>query len=353
MKRIPITLITGFLGSGKSTLINRIIEENKGKKFGLILNEFGDVKLESQIIKAGSDEIVELSNGCMCCVVRSDLIKAVDDLITKMPELDYIIIEASGLSDPLPIAQTFLMQDMNQRIRLDSILCVVDALNFEKNSKNFEITVAQLKFADIILVSKTDIVDKMKVEAIKELVTDIIPNAVVFENNKKLDLDLIVDTSKYSHDKIEELEIEYHEHNHEEEEHEHEEMREHNHEEGEECHDENCEHEHHEHEGKKYHHAHEHVDTLFFKSEKPFDQKKFEAIISKLPESIVRAKGFVNFGAGDIDTNLKYVLQIVGARKQFMAEQWDNKEKKQTALVFIGKHFDEDKLEKELRKCEI
>ncbi|HVY01383.1 MAG TPA: GTP-binding protein [Candidatus Nanoarchaeia archaeon] len=348
MKRIPITLITGFLGSGKSTLINRIISENKDKKIGLILNEFGDVQLESNIVQANKEEIVELSNGCMCCVVRSDLIKTVDELIKKKPEINYIIIEASGLSDPVPIAQTFLMQDMDKRIRLDSILCVVDAVNFEKNSEHFDITVAQLRFADIILISKTDLVEKIKVDAIKELITDIVPKATIFENKSDLDLDLLIDTSSYSHDEIQELEIE--EHNHEDEEEEEHEHHDHDHEEHE-CEDEHCENPEHNH--KHHEHKHEHVDTLFFKTIKPFDQKKFESLIGELPEAIVRAKGFVNFGAGMLDTKMKYILQIVGARKQFTMDNWKPREKKQTALVFIGKHFDKKDLEQKLKNCEV
>ena len=350
MERIPITLITGFLGSGKSTLINRIISENKGKKFGLILNEFGDVKLESQIIKTSGEDIVELDNGCMCCVVRSDLIKTVDELISKVKDIDYIIVEASGLSDPVPIAQTFMMQDLNDRIRLDSVLCVMDTLNFEENSKNFEIAINQLRFADIVLLSKTDLVERIKVDAIKELATDIVPNAVVLENTEDLPLELIIDTSKYNHDKIEELEVhEHHEHNHENEEG----SEEHDHD----CECEDCEHEHNhgseEHDHEHHDHHHEHVDTLFFKTEKPLDQKKFESVFASLPKSIVRAKGFVNFGSGVVDTKLKYVLQFVGARKQFIAEQWKEDETRQSALIFIGKDFDEKELESKLKDCEI
>jgi G3E family GTPase len=353
MKRIPITLITGFLGSGKSTLINRIIAENKDKKIGLVLNEFGDVKLESQIVKSTDEEIVELSNGCMCCVVRSDLIKTVQDLITKKPELNYIIIEASGLSDPVPIAQTFLMQDLDKRIRLDSVLCVVDALNFEKNSEHFEISIAQLRFADIVLISKTDLVEKAKVAAIKELIVDIVPKAAVFEGLKEVDLKLLIDTSEYDHTEIAELEIADHDHDHHHE-HDHDEHAEEHEQEEEHC--EECEKEGHDHnhEGHThYHHAHEHVDTLFFKTDKALDQKKFEKFVGDLPEAIVRAKGFINFGAGMLDTKMKYVFQMVGARKQITMESWKDEEKRQTALVFIGKHFNEKKLEKELKKCEI
>jgi G3E family GTPase len=331
MKKIPITMITGFLGSGKSTLINRIISENKELKIGLIVNEFGDVKLESQMINKSGDEIVELSNGCMCCVVRSDLISAVRKLIDNVKDINYIIIEASGLSDPVPIAQTFLMQDLENRIRLDSIICVADCLNFEQNSRNFEIAFAQLRFSDIILLSKTDLVDENKIEAIKRLVKEVIPEAAVLENAKTADLDLLIDTSQYSHDEIKELEIEEHGHEEEKEHDEHEE----------------------EHEEKHYHHKHEHVDILFFKSEKKINAIKFQKLVETLPASIIRAKGFINFDKDMPNSEMKYILQFVGARRQFMLEDWKAEEKKQTALVFIGKDFDTKKLESDLKACEI
>ena len=323
MKKIPITLITGFLGAGKSTLINRIISEHKGMKFGLIVNEFGDVKLESQIIKTSGEDIVELSNGCMCCVVRSDLVNAVDSLIKASPDIDYIIVEASGLSDPAPIAQTFMMQDLEKRIRLDSILCVIDSLNFEKNSENYNITASQIKFSDIMILSKVDLVPKEKVEAIEALIKQLVPESTILKDARAVDLDLIIDTSKYDHDNIKDIEIEEHEHE------EHEEHEEH------------------------HHHAHEHVETVFFKSDKKIDPKKFQELIDNLPEGIVRAKGFINFGPGVEQPEMKYVLQFVGARKQFLLESWTDGEEKQTALVFIGKDFDTEKLESSLKACEI
>ncbi len=337
MKKIPITLITGFLGAGKSTLINRIISEHKGMKFGLIVNEFGDVKLESQIIKTSGEDIVELSNGCMCCVVRSDLVNAVDSLIKASPDIDYIIVEASGLSDPAPIAQTFMMQDLEKRIRLDSILCVIDSLNFEKNSENYNITASQIKFSDIMILSKVDLVPKEKVEAIEALIKQLVPESTILKDARAVDLDLIIDTSKYDHDNIKDLEIEEHEHEHENEDE----------------HEEHEEHEHEEHEHEEHHHAHEHVETVFFKSSKKIDPKKFQELIDNLPEGIVRAKGFINFGPGVEQPEMKYVLQFVGARKQFLLESWTDGEEKQTALVFIGKDFDTEKLESSLKACEI
>ncbi|HLP80241.1 MAG TPA: GTP-binding protein [Acidobacteriota bacterium] len=347
MKTVPITLLTGFLGSGKSTLINRILAENKNLKIGLIVNEFGDVALESEMINSTKEEVVELSNGCMCCVVRSDIIEAVKKLLDSPKKVDYIIVEASGLSDPIPIAQTFLMNNVDGRIRLDAILGVVDTLNFQKNMDNFQIALTQLQAADIILLSKTDLIKAPQLEKIKELIAKMIPNVAMHDLTKKLPLKSIIDTSAFDHSELEELEVV--EQDHEEQ---HDEKHESDHDDEHECEhchhecDEECDHEHHDH----HHHHHEHVDTVFFKTDKPFDYKKFAELMTVLPGEIVRAKGFVYFG-DSVDKDLKYILQYVGSRRQLQMKEWRSGEKKQSALVFIGTHFDKKKLERKLTEC--
>ncbi len=344
MKKVPLVLLTGFLGSGKSTFINRVLKEYADLKIGLIVNEFGDVNLESQIITKTDEDIVELSNGCMCCVVRSDLIATVEKLLTKNPELDMIIAEASGLSDPVPIAQTFLMNDVSGKVRLDAIFCIVDTLNFEKNSKEFYITLTQLRYADFVLLSKTDLASPEQVAKVREAIVALVPDVRIIDLHQEKDLDILIDTDKNDHSEIAELEED---HDHEAHKHEHH---------CEHCGSDHCTHEHthdhHEHEHHKHDHAHEHVDTLFFKTERPLDFEKFSELLQRLPEEIIRAKGFVHFSREDL-TETKYLLQYVGARKQLVPAPWKIGEVRQSALVFIGKHFDISAVEKDLKDCEV
>jgi G3E family GTPase len=268
MKKIPLTIITGFLGSGKTTLINRILKENKGLKIALIVNEFGDVALESQFIEKTDEEIVEMSNGCMCCVVRKDIVDTVENLLEKRPDVDYIIVEASGLSDPKPIAETFAMT-LTDRIRLDAILCVVDALNIEKNFENYEIASDQILFADMVLVSKTAMMSPARYQEIRFFIKKLNPFMRVIPIDDSLSLEMILDVQKFDYSKVEELQGNL-EHHHE--------------------HDEHCSdpthHHHHE-------HHHEKIDEVFIKIQEPLDMNKFSDFIKNLPEAVVRAKGFL------------------------------------------------------------
>ena len=331
---IPITLVTGFLGSGKSTLINRVLSDNPSIKFGLVINEFGDVKLESQIVEAkDEDAITELSNGCMCCVVRSDLIKTVTGLLDKAPKTGHIILEASGLSDPVPIANTFLNDDLEGKVHFDAIICVVDPINFLSSLDNYSVAETQLSYADFILLSKTDVATAEQIEEAKKLILAAKPDARILELGDDFPTDLVFDTSNVDHSDLAGLEIEEHHHHHDND-------------------DDDDEHEDHEHEGENvYHHTHDSVDTLFYKTERALDLDRFGIVLRDLPREIVRAKGFLHFSDRKAAKN-KYILQMVGARPVLDAKPWDRDEEKQSALVFIGKGFDKEKLLQELRSCE-
>jgi G3E family GTPase len=303
MKVIPLTILTGFLGSGKSTFINKVLADNPRKKIGLIVNEFGDVKLESQIINSElSEEIVELSNGCMCCVVRGDLVKAVEKMIDA--RVDYIFIEASGLSDPIPIAQTFTSHALDKRVRLDAILCIVDVVNIEQNLKNFVIVSGQLTSADIILLSKTDLVEPEKVKQITQFISQYVHDAQVIDLSVIQHTGELLDTSEFDHSVFEEME---------------------------------------------HAHSHEKVQTIFFKSKQPLDYQAFSDCIFKYRVDIVRAKGFIDFGES-VPQPGKYILQFVGTRKQLIVRSWASDEQHQTAIVFIGKKIPQA-FKEELKQC--
>ncbi len=343
--KIPLTIITWFLGTGKTTLINQILKKNKDLKIALIVNEFGDVALESQFINTTDEEIVEMSNGCMCCVVRKDIMDTVQMIIDKRPDVDYIIVEASWLSDPVPIAQTFLM-NMEDTIRLDSVLCVVDCLNVEKNFEQFEIAMAQIQYADIVLLSKHSMLDENRLGMIEKLVYKFSPYTRILKITDDLPLDLIIDTNKFDHTTIEELEVEDEKHHHSShkhhDNHHHDSKEKHHHDEScwNDCHNEHhhecwdhCTHEHHHHE-----HHHEHVDEVFVKSETPIDMEKFTQFLKDLPKWVFRGKWFLYSDDEEV-AGKKLLFQYVGSRIDVLPTEWKESEKKQNALVFIGKHF--------------
>lgn len=324
-----MTLITGFLGAGKSTLINRILKEKSEVKFGLIVNEFGDVKLESQIVEASEEDLVELQNGCMCCVVRGDLIKTVDGLLKRKRGVEHLLIEASGLSDPLPIAQTFLMDDLGGQIRFDSIICLVDASNFQTGLQDFAVGANQLKWADFVVITKTDLVKPEIVTPLLDLVKAMAPKALIYKSSEEALLDLVLDISQTDHSDLKSLKIEERsrlapltlENTG-----------------GREPQADT---------GKKkkfqvtqkVHAIHEDVDTLFYQSKVPFDFGKVGKVLDNLPKEVVRAKGFLYLDTPE-GQMLKVVYQAVALRSSLDAKPWDKGEEKQSALVFIGKRLD-------------
>lgn len=319
MKKIPLTLITWFLGSGKTTLINKILKENKGLKIALIVNEFWDVALESQFIQSTNEEIVEMSNWCMCCVVRKDIIETVENLLEKRPDTDYIIVEASWLSDPVPIAETFAM-NLTDKIRLDAVLCVVDWLNISKNFWNYDIASKQILYSDIVLVSKTNLISSQEYQEIKFFIKKFNPFMRIFKIDESLELKAILDTNKFDYSKIEELEKKEEHH----------------------CDDEHCDHE---------HHHHEHIDEVFVKTTKPLNMEKFSLFIKNLDENIVRWKGFIYPNWEDYKWK-KMLFQYVWVRIDTEFSDWDSCETKQTAIVFIWKWFDKEKVKKGILNCE-
>ncbi len=313
--KIPVTLITGFLGAGKSSFINRILDDNPGIRFGLVVNEFGDVNLESQIVDAGKNEITELSNGCMCCVMRDDLIGSVKALLDKGPDIGHILLEASGLSDPVPIAAAFVLNDLDGRLRFDAIVCIVDTVNYLDSIEDFAIATQQLQYSDFILLSKTDLATPDESSRVRKFILSRKKNACILEIDAGFSTALVVDSSPLDHDDIAALEVEDH-----------------------------------------HHHVHEEVETYFHKSGKPLDLDRFGHFLTLMPPGIVRAKGFLHFTSGTKEENRedrKYVLQYVGGRPMLEMKSWKEGEKKQSALVFIGRGFDKDALRENLANCEI
>ncbi len=319
---IPITILTGFLGSGKTTLLKQIIERNPNKKFGLIINEYGQVGIDGQLVEDSGEEIVELSNGCMCCIVRTDLYTATQKLIQDT-DVDYILIEASGLAESKPIADTFVMNNLNNQVILDSIVCVIDIENFHKKNTDAKIALNQLKFADIIVINKVQSQSQEDILKIKKEVSKINPEASILINiNQELKTTLLIDNNSWSIDRIldqkETINTKESGHHHE--------------------------------------HNHNNYQEVFFISDNQaaLDPKKLDNWLQfNFPENCVRAKGILNLAISQADGETKtgtYLFQMVGASK--MLTPFESKTLvTQSKLVLIGQELDESRILADLANC--
>ena len=409
-KEVPVLLLTGYLGSGKTTLLNKILANKKGIKFAVIVNDIGEVNIDAALIEKGGvvgqkdDSLVSLQNGCICCTLKMDLVEQLKEIV-DMKRFDYIVIEASGICEPAPIAQTICsipslgpQYIKNGILRLDSIVTVVDALRMKDEFANgsdlmkpnldeedlASLVIQQMEFCNIILLNKAADVEPKELEHLKQIIRAIQPKAEIFEcNYGDVDLDLIVNTHKFdwqtvatSAGWIQEIESERSgEEDHEEEEHEH-----HHH------HDEDDdEHEHHHHDkeedehGHHHHHHHDHdhdheggeveeygIGTFVYYRRKAFDLALFDEFVArKWPRDIVRAKGICYFAD---EPDMCYVFEQAGQQKtvkqagQWLAtmpadqlaelrknnpqleKEWDEKlGDRMIKIVFIGQHIKDQK----------
>ena len=373
-KEIPVLLLTGYLGSGKTTLLNKILANKKGIKFAVIVNDIGEVNIDAALIEKGGvvgqkdDSLVSLQNGCICCTLKMDLVEQLKEIV-DMKRFDYIVIEASGICEPAPIAQTICsipslgpQYIKNGILRLDSIVTVVDALRMKDEFANgsdlmkqdideedlASLVIQQMEFCNIILLNKAAEVEPKELEHLKQIIRAIQPKAEIFEcNYGDVDLDLIVNTHKFDWQTVatsagwiqeieaerngenEEEEEEHEHHHHEEEEHEHHHDHEHEDHEHHHDHDHHDEHGHHHH---HHHHDHDHdheggeveeygIGTFVYYRRKPFDLSLFDEFVArKWPRDVVRAKGICYFAD---ERDMCYVFEQAGQQKTVkQAGQW-------------------------------
>lgn len=416
-KEVPVLLLTGYLGSGKTTLLNKILANKKGIKFAVIVNDIGEVNIDAALIEKGGvvgqkdDSLVSLQNGCICCTLKMDLVEQLKEIV-DMQRFDYIVIEASGICEPAPIAQTISSIPSlgpqyieNGIVRLDSIVTVVDALRMKDEFANgsdlmkqnldeedlASLVIQQIEFCNIILLNKAAEVEPKELDHLKQIIRAIQPKAEIYEcNYGDVDLDLIVNTHKFDFEQvassagwIQEIEAERNEEHEEEEEHEHHHHHDDDDDEHEHHHHNHDEHEHHHH----HHHDHDHeheggeveeygIGTFVYYRRKPFDLGLFDEFVArKWPRDVVRAKGICYFSD---ERDMCYVFEQAGQQKtvkqagQWLAtmpkdqldelrknnpqleKEWDEQVgDRMIKLVFIGQHIKEQKdaIIAELDKC--
>lgn len=360
--KIPVTVLTGYLGAGKTTLLNRILTEPHGKKYAVIINEFGETGIDNDLVVGADEEVFEMNNGCICCRVRGDLIRILGNLLKRKGKFDGIIIETTGLADPGPVAQTFFVDpDIQAGARLDSIITVVDARHLALRLADAPEAEDQVAFADVILLNKIDLVTPGELRALETRIRLINPYAKLIKTERaQADLAELLDRGAFDLGRIMTLDPHFLEE--EKEEHEHH----HHHEHGEHCchehheHDEHCGHHDHDHHHDHGHHHHHDeqarhdvtVQSVSLHSDKPLDPEKFnewmQNLIATQGQDLLRYKGILNLkGVPE-----KFVLQGV---HMIMEGQptgaWPAHDSRHSRLVFIGRKLDETELKTGLASC--
>ena len=352
---MPVTIITGFLGSGKTTLLNHILSNQDGLKTAVLVNEFGEIGIDNDLlITAGDsdDTMVELSNGCICCTINNDLLDAVYKVLERQDKIDYLVVETTGLADPLPIALTFLGTELRDLTRLDSIVTVVDAENYSLDLFNSQAAYNQIAYGDILLLNKADLVDEAALDQLEVKMREVKEGARIIRTTKsEVPLPLILSVGLFESDQYfgqdSESGHDHDHHGHEHEAHDHEDHT-------------NCDHDHghgeHDHEHEHHHHEHEHhhsdhlaIDgftSVSFESDRPLAIRKFQNFLdNELPENIFRAKGILWF---DESPN-RHIFHLSGKRFSLDDDEWKGSPKNQ--VVLIGQNLDHDKLREQLNSC--
>jgi G3E family GTPase len=346
-EKVPVTVLTGYLGAGKTTLLNRILSEPHGKKYAVIVNEFGEIGIDNDLVVGADEEVFEMNNGCICCTVRGDLVRILDGLMRRKGKFDAVIVETTGLADPAPVAQTFFVdENVGRKTRLDAVVTVADAKWLSERLKDAPEAKNQIAFADVILVNKTDLVSADELRDVEGRIRAINPYAKLHRTERaQIPLAEVLDRNAFDLDRILDIEPEFLEAEDDHDHHHHAHDHDHDHGEG--------HHHHHEHRHKGIKHYHdEDMQSVSLKTDKPLDPDKFFPWVQNLVQtegpSILRCKGILSFK----DDNDRFVFQgvhmILDGDHQ---RPWANGEKRDSRIVFIGRNLPEDKIRQGFESC--
>jgi G3E family GTPase len=313
--RLPVTVITGFLGSGKTTLVRHILTNQQGVRTAVIVNELGEIGIDGELIVSTEDDIVELSNGCICCSSNNDFLDAVFRILERAPAVDYLVIETTGVADPLPVVLTLLRSELRDRVRLDSIVTVADAASFSLDRFDSKAARNQLCHGDVVLLNKCDLVDAAALRAVEDAIRALKSGARMLRTTQcRVALPLILSAGLFQSDRF---------------------VAEHGHGEG-------------KHDDEGYEHdqlAADGFESLSFTSERPFAVRPFQDFLERLPDNVYRAKGVLALA----ESEQRYVFHLVA--KRFSLDPSERDGPATNKLVLIGRNLDRDQLRRGLEAC--
>ena len=319
--KIPVTILTGYLGAGKTTLLNRILTEKHHQKIAVIVNEYGEVGIDNQLVVDADEEILEMNNGCICCTVRGDLIRILRTLVFSMEQgkvkFDRVLIETTGLADPAPVAQTFFMDELlSEKFEVDSIITVVDSKHITRHLDGHDEAQEQIAFADVIILNKTDLVSNDDLQSLERRLTNINPAAKrLHAQNCNINLRDILGINTFDVNRKLEIDPHFLEDHH-----------------------------HHDHDDK--------VSSIAFREDKPLDLEKVDQwmsyLVQKKGEDLLRYKGILHIKGMEKRVVFQGLHMLFSG---YPDRKWKENETRLSELVFIGKDLNKEELEQQFKNC--